>query len=249
MPMDEKKALDQLTSIWNNECKRKRDPLKKTHCPLPASAKASLDEKLQHLFLSLNHSKPLQIETQSLFIAIWANVNIQSALNYLLMDVYCTKIDIFAISILLKQFSSTNSAYYCPLIKSIWSAILPNQVLSRLILSGYGVDNVASYSLLTLAIYDVELNTAMNLLNATQSRQQIISLMTLKSVMEKLLHYDKKREYRWAIKIFWSKSARYYSRHYVESILEMCDVYGLTALRQEILQNSRFARPKNIINS
>ena len=172
---------------------------------ISAKHKRRLYGRMKQMFISLDHSKPLHIKTQSLFIALWANIKMKYAFNYLLMDRYCTQINIFSVTVFMKVLSTARYAYYYRCIKQIWNAILQNDALLDAILN-YGARNLVSYSVLTLAASDPELDTALALLNAANGSRQMFMYKSLTAVLKRIHDVPDKSAYKWAIRLIWHLS-------------------------------------------
>ena len=222
-------------------------------CRASTRCKRSLNDKLKRMFASCDHSKPLHIKTQSMFIRVWANVNIKYALNYLIMDGYCTQINVHSIVVLLKVMSIIgNSAYYLPLIKQIWNVILQNSVILNAMLN-HSSRNIASYSMLTLAVHDAQLNTIMSILNAAKGTRQIFKQKSLTAVLNRLNDARDKSLYKWAVLALWNRSIPNvfhplfppeYRRDFVRLMEEICDLYEFPELKQHVLMKNREACEK-----
>ena len=229
MPLDEIEILYRLKFIWERGCAKAALPVSRT------------------MFVSFNHNKTLNIDTQSLFIAVWANLNMHYALNYLLMDECCTEVNIFGITIFLKQLSSINGAYHCPLIKSIWNAILQNGDLLGAIMDS-DIRNLASYSILSLICHDYELETALRVFHAAwaSGSNQEISFDTLRKLLWALQDADTQRIHGWALDAVWVKSflhlnginpsyvIRASRQKFIQTLLMTCDMYGSSALKAKV---------------
>ena len=241
--MHETAILSHLKSIWDRHYSSYQRPL-------AVQYKQALNEQLAEMFLSLDHSKPLHIETQSMFVAVWANVNTKYALNFLMMDGYCTQINIFSITVLLKVMSISSGAYHYRLIKQIWNVILQNKTILDAMLN-HGSTNIVSYSMLTLAVQDRELNTIIALLEATVGSRQIFMQKTLTAVLRRICSARCKRAYRWTVQYIWNKSvpnvfSSCYDEKYRNGFLilmqQACELYGLSELMQEITNQEKSAK-------
>ena len=247
-----------MKRIWANELKTKHSK-SKSFKHLSKDAAKSLDIRMKHIFISLPVDSPPCVEIQSLLIAIWSNINMQYALNYLLMDEYCTGIDLFALSIMLKLLSASYGEYYFPIIKAIWKVILTNDAISDMLLTKSKENkNIISYSLHSILFHVDDLKTAMKLLNATRDTPQTLTWATCERAVKKLIRCDQKRKYGWAISIIWIKSAHYLyypiiqetrGDGYIQMMALACDFYGLSRLKNEITNirpiNAVYIKPKS----
>ena len=64
-------------------------------------------------------------QCQSRWIALWANIDIYYAMNYMLSS-FCTQFDEFAVAVLLKQLSEEKEVAHWILISSIWKMFSEN---------------------------------------------------------------------------------------------------------------------------
>ena len=123
---------------------------------------------------------------QSYFIMLWANVDIHFAMNYIL-SAYCMAFDEVAVVTLLKQLTVCSGAdgIYVGVIKAIWDELLLHDVLKEAVLS-YSSKNVASHSLLTLAVHDPEMDTFERLLIEAIDANQNITLAVYNFIIQRL---------------------------------------------------------------
>ena len=247
--MHETAILSHLKSIWDRHYSSYQRPLSVQY-------KQALNEQLAEMFLSLDHSKPLHIETQSMFVAVWANVNMKYALNFLMMDGYCTQINMFSITVLLKVMSISSGAYHYRLIKQIWNVILQNKTILDAMFN-HGPTNIVSYSMLTLAVQDRELNTMVALLQATAGNRQIFMQKTLTAVLRRICNARCQQEYRWTVQYIWNKSSNIFSSFYDERyrknflflMQQACELHGLLDLQQEVREKDKgLSLPKTFRN-
>ena len=124
---------------------------------------------------------------QSYYIVLWANVDINYAMNYIL-SAFCTEINENAVVILLKQLTafSGKSGDYWTVIRAIWAALLHHEEIEKGILDDPS-KKVASFSLITLALFDDSINTAMRLIHDAMMADQIITLATYNCVLRRLV--------------------------------------------------------------
>ena len=207
------------------------------------------ESQINAMFLSLRQIKSLDVETQSMFIALWAHCNMEYALNFVLMPEFCTKLNIFGLSVLLKQLSASKHGLYNNLVKEIWIAILENPKILTAILK-YKAKYLASHSIECLIHCDKDLDIALKILNATSaSKQQQMSWETLKNLLERLQDSDTQRVHGWVLDVIWKKSIQY-SQHpnqdqmkrkeYMELMVASCDLYNSSTLKQKVLQKYRY---------
>ena len=136
-----------------------------------------------YVFMFANYRNPRHPLIQTYYIMLWANVDIHFAMNYVL-SAYCTAFDEVAVVSLLKQLTVCSGAdgIYFGIIKAIWDRLFHHDVIREAVLH-YSNRNVASYSLMTLAVHDPEMDTFERLLVEAIDAYQNITLAVYNTVL------------------------------------------------------------------
>ena len=194
--MHETKIRDELIHIWNTsiECRKSRS-MPFLILPKSVAGENALETRLKNLFISIpdNHNKSLHISIQSLFLAIWADINIKYALNYLLMDEYCTDINIFAVSMVIRLLAA-RCLYDCRCINSKWVILLQNEWLLQMMTEV--LLKVESILIFSLTHYHSDL---VRLVNETMNDDKtFVVWTTIQRGLRKVLRDDEHKTLEWA---------------------------------------------------
>ena len=193
-----------------------------------------------------DHKQPSHPLLQSYFIMLWVKVDIHYAMNYIL-SAFCTAFDEVAVVTLLKQLTafSSSDGKYAEIIKAIWDAICPHIGLKNAVLN-YATRNVASYSLMTLAVHHPSYDSFERLLSEAMSADQQITLVVYNSCVQRLRSIPREwvtDRHRKLVRSIWnnmmpllveSDVTKHQRRIWISSILRTCDVYGLAYLTDRI---------------
>ena len=193
----------------------------------------------------------------SYYITLWSHIDLYYAMNYIL-NAYCTGFDEVAVVTLLKQLtvSSVSDGIYVNIIKAIWDAIIHQPHLKNAVLQ-YDNKNVASYSLMTLAVHHMDhdreiLTTLMKLFDESLRAKQRVTLATYNCVVRRLdkLHYCFfKKRHRLMMDEIWVEvmpRLPYHQEHvreeWVELMLNVCHNFGLVDLKKRVAEYGAMMR-------
>ena len=183
---------------------------------------------------------------QSNYIVLWANVDIYFAMNYVLSP-FCQSLDEATIITLLKQMTvfSGYQGTFANLIKASWNGLHHQHSLKRAVLY-YGTRNVASFSLMTLAVHDVASDTFIRLFVDAMDAEQRITLKTFNCIVRNLgnipINFITQNQVM-AISIVWGKvveqleqnqSSYRERREWVFLMREICDRLRLDDLAANV---------------
>ena len=126
---------------------------------------------------------------QSAYIVLWANADIYFAMNYILSP-FCQSLDEVAIVTLLKQLTvfwgeDIKFLEIKDIIRAIWNGLYHQPDLKRAVLY-FGTRNVASFSLMTLAVHNITSTTFIRLFEDSMVADQRISLNTYDCIARNL---------------------------------------------------------------
>ena len=197
----------------------------------------------QVMFQNARHH-PLHSLIQSYYISLWSQVDLHYAMNYILSD-FCTALDEAAIVVLLKQltvFASSNDIF-AGIIQAIWVRLFHHKNIKSAVLD-YERKNVASYSLVTLSVYDSYIDTFMRLFNESMNANQQITLDTYKCVARRLGRIPREsfgHQHKEAIETVWSKVIPTLTRlnkrdrqNWVRQMKQICKKFELIELAQAV---------------
>ena len=185
------------------------------------------------------------VDIQSYYIVLWSNVDIIYTMNYIL-SAFCTGMNENAVVVFLKQLSVVSggrSGEYLAVIKAIWDALLLHTEIEKAVLHDSS-RNVASFSLMTLAVFDDSLNTTMKLVHDAMIADQKITLATYNCVLRRLSKSNASEvtaEHMIAIEKIWGRtinilksvdSAR--RQNWYELMLTVCVRFRMTRMAMTV---------------
>ena len=144
-----------------------------------------LEKHLQSDAITMFGAEPPARRYQSRWIALWSNVDIYYAMNYILSS-FCTEFDEFAVVTLLKQLSVCGGTYL-KVIKCVWNMLSVHVDIRDALF--YSDKLIASYSLNALAVFDSDQQTMMKLFYAAirEGANQRIKFATYSAMTNTLL--------------------------------------------------------------
>ena len=197
-----------------------------------------------HDFMFADPKHPPHPLIQTHFIMLWANLDIYYAMNYIL-SAFCNGFDEVAVVTLLKQLTvlSGKNGAYVNIIKAIWDDLFRRDDMKDDVLR---ILNVASYSLMTLAMYHPSHDTFERLLFEAMDANQQITLVVYSCCVRKLKSIPSERvteRHHALVHSIWnnmmpllqeSDASRYQKLKWISSVLKLCSVYRLAQLEQTI---------------
>ena len=197
-----------------------------------------------HAFMFADSRNPPHPLIQSYYIMLWANANIYHAMNYIL-SAFCKGLDEVAVVTVLKQLSSYSGGdgAFVNVIKAIWDGIFCNSDLKYAVLQ-YATQNVASYSLMTLAVHHPSFDTFERLLFEAMDADQQITLVVYNCIARRLIEIPSEMvndRHRSLVESIWRNSIPLMQKsnitqeqkvEWMALMMGICDVYRLECLEE-----------------
>ena len=202
------------------------------------------DRDFQKVIFKNARQRPPHPLIQSYYITLWSHIDLHYAMNYILSG-FCTAFDEAAIVVLLKQLTvcARSNKFFVGIIQAIWHQLFYHHDVKSAVLD-YDTRNVASYSLMSLAVYESNFDIFLRLFNESMNADQQITLATYNCIVRRLGRIPREKfnhQHMAAIDTVWSKvtpSFAYMNKwdrqKWVREMLQICQKFELFELALKV---------------